>query len=200
MILVIGDKAFSSWSLRPWLVMKHFGIPFEEKLVRLDRPNTAAEIAPWSPAGKVPVLIDGEIRVWESLAICQYLSEKFPDRGMWPLAPAKKALALAISHEMHSGFAAMRAHLSHDLRRVHKGFDIGPAAADVARVKKIWDDCLERSGGPFLFGTSFTIPDAMYAPVANRFVTYDVSCEGRVAKYRDHLRALPAFQEWLAGI
>lgn len=196
MILVIGSKAVSSWSLRPWLLMKQFGIPFEEKLIALDTPSTALEIKPWSPSGKVPVLVDGPHRVWESMAICEYIAEKYPSAKMWPRNPRHRAMARSIANEMHGGFQAMRSHLPHQVLKTYPGYDWSPVANDIKRVQAIWKECLEESGGPFLFG-EFSIADAMYAPVANRFVTYDVPCEGILADYRDRLRALPAMKDWV---
>lgn len=196
MILVIGNKRLSSWSLRPWLLMKHFGIPFEEKLILLDQPETREEIMKYSEAAKVPVLVDGGIHIWESMAIAEYLNEKFPEKKMWPQDTAARAWARSISNEMHSGFATMRNIMSHDLQKHFAGFDYSKAADDVARIQKIWADCLQSSKGPFLFG-DFSITDAMFAPVVNRFITYDVKTEGAVQDYVITMRNLPAHQEWI---
>jgi glutathione S-transferase len=197
MILVIGDKNLSSWSLRPWLVAKQFEIPFEEKLIRLDRPETRASIQRLSPSGKVPALIDGDLTVSESLAICEYLADKYPEKKMWPTDLKTRAIARSISHEMHAGFSMMRSLMSHNIQKRIPRFDWSQAQADVERVLKIWDEALKKSGGPFLFG-DFTIADAMYAPVCNRFITYDVPLTGGAAKdYVTRVRELPAHQEWI---
>lgn len=200
MKLVIGNKRLSSWSLRPWLVMKHFGIPFEEILIPLDQPDTSAKILTYSPTAKVPVLIDGDLHVWDSLAIAEYLHEKFPEKKLWPEEPAKRAWARSISAEMHSGFSDLRQHLSHDLQKNFKEFNWSPARADIERVKAIWTECLKKSGGPYLFGT-FSIADAMYAPVANRFMSYAVPLEGVVKTYVDTIRSNPSHKLWIeAGL
>ncbi len=168
MKLVIGNKRLSSWSLRPWLVMKHFGISFEEILIPLDQPDTTANILKYSPTARVPVLIDGDLHIWDSFAIAEYLHEKYPEKNLWPSNSSQRAMARSVSAEMHSGFSDLRQHLSHDLQKNFKEYDWSKADADIKRVKEIWTGCLKESGGPYLFG-SFTIADAMYAPVANRF-------------------------------
>jgi glutathione S-transferase len=197
MILVIGNKRYSSWSLRPWLLMKHFNLPFEERLVPLDLPTSDAELKRYSPSGKVPVLIDGENTIWESLAIAEYLNEKFAEKQMWPADRAARAHARCVSNEMHSGFMALRTHMPHDLQKKLTNFDISPAAQkDIERIKNIWLECLQKSGGPFLFG-SFSIADAMFAPVVNRVVSYGVPFDGDCATYIQQMRALPAHQEWI---
>lgn len=198
MKLIIGNKRYSSWSLRPWVLMKHFGIPFEEKLIPLDQPGTRAEILHYSPSAKVPVLIDGDIHIWESLAIAEYLNEKFPDLNMWPESVRLRARARSIANEMHGGFSELRHHLSHDLQKRLDSFNSQPANADIGRIKEIWTECLNNSRGPFLFGT-FSIADAMYAPVVNRFVSYGVPIEGQVKAYIQTMRALPAHQEWIVA-
>lgn len=204
MILYIGNKKTSSWSLRPWLVMSHCGIPFEERMVALYRPETKAEIRTLSPSGLVPALIAGELVIWDSLAICEFLAEEYPQKFLWPLERAARARARAVSAEMHSGFAKMRQHLSHNVLEVFPGFDWRVAEDDVKRICEIWTDCLRRSGGPFLFG-KFSIADAMYAPVVNRFLGYDVRVEetgaGDPALIRGYLQTiheLPAHQAWIA--
>jgi glutathione S-transferase len=196
MLLVIGNKRYSSWSLRPWVLMKHFEIPFDEKLIPLDQPQTREEILRYSPSAKVPALIDGDITVWESLAIAEYLHEKFPDRGLWPQDRKARAQARSISHEMHGGFTLMRAHLSHDIQKKLANFDYSPAQADIDRVVQIWKQALRISKGPFLFG-AFCIADAMYAPVVNRFVSYGVAVDGDTKAYIDNLRSLPAHRAWI---
>lgn len=200
MKLVIGNKRLSSWSLRPWLVLEHFEIPFEEILIPLDRPQTDAEIARYSPGGKVPALVDGDLTVWDSLAICEYLNERYPGRGMWPDDLRDRALARSVSAEMHSGFQVMREVMSHDLQKRQKTFVSHAAREDIDRVKEIWTECLRRSGGPFLFG-AFSIADAMYAPVVNRFLTYavpvDPAREPEVERYLRTIRELPAHRRWI---
>lgn len=200
MKLVIGNKRLSSWSLRPWLVMKHFQIPFEEVLIPLDLPDTTRNILKYSPTAKVPVLIDGDLHVWDSLAIAEYLNEKYPEKRMWPSSTADRARARSISAEMHSGFSDLRQHLSHDIQKNFKEFDYSAAKADIQRIKDIWTECLKKSGGPYLFG-DFSIADAMYAPVANRFVSYAVPMEGLVQDYVGVLRANSAHDLWIeAGL
>jgi glutathione S-transferase len=199
--LVIGNKQFSSWSLRPWIALKQIGLPFREVLVLLRRPETKAEILKYSPSGKVPYLIDGPLGVWDSLAIIEYLNELKPEARLWPEDRAARAFARAISAEMHSGFAALRQHLGMDLkRRPAKGDWPAEAAADIERVQAIWAEARARygSGGPFLFG-HFTAADAMYAPVATRFHRYGVPLDSGLAAYRDAVLALPAMQDWTAA-
>lgn len=204
MILIIGNKRFSSWSLRPWLVMQYFEIPFEEKLIYLDQPTTAQEIFKYSPSGKVPALVDEGTIIWDSLAICEYLNDKFPEKQMWPSETKARALARSISAEMHSGFQNMREVMSHNLQTCHKEFVSHSAEKDIVRVKEIWRDCLEISGGPFLFG-QFCIADAMYAPVVNRFISYAVPIDQKndilIGDYLKTLRNLEVHQKWiLAGM
>ena len=199
--LVIGNKQFSSWSLRPWLALKQLGLPFREVLVLLRRPETKAEILKYSPSGKVPYLIDGSLGVWDSLAIIEYLNELKPEARLWPADRAARAFARSISAEMHSGFAALRQHLGMDLKRTPaKGEWPSEAAADIERVQAIWAEARARygSGGPFLFG-QFTAADAMYAPVVTRFHRYGVPLDPALAAYRDAVLALPAMQEWTAA-
>jgi glutathione S-transferase len=176
--------------------MKNFQIPFEERLIPLDQPQTRSEILKYSPSAKVPVLIDGNLTIWESLAIAEYLHEKYPEKQMWPRDREQRAIARAISSEMHSGFQKMRELMSHDLHKELKDFDYSAAAEDVHRVCQIWRRCLDRSGGPFLFG-AFSVADAMFAPVANRFVSYGVRCDRDVEAYIKTNRALPAHQQWI---
>lgn len=200
MMLVIGNKRYSSWSLRPWVLMKHFNIPFEEKLIPLDQPDTEENILKYSPSKKVPALVDADITVWESMAIMEYLNEKYPQKQMWPADPRKRALARSVATEMHSGFSTMRNLMSHDLQTTLPGFDYSQALVDVNRVLDIWRQCLHQSGGPFLFG-SFSIADAMFAPVVNRFITYDVKVDTDCAKYIMTMRELPAHKAWIdAGL
>jgi glutathione S-transferase len=199
--LYIGNKNYSSWSLRPWLALKQAGIAFDEVVVPLYRPQSKAAILAFSPSGKVPALKRGALLVWDSLAICEYLAEAFPAARLWPSDPAARAAARAASAEMHSGFQALRAQLPMNVRAHLPGRPLSPeAAAEIARVAALWRNCRSRfaTGGDFLFG-AFTIADAMYAPVASRFRTYAVALPPDAQAYRDALLGLPAMQEWAAA-
>ena len=201
--LVIGNKNFSSWSLRPWLLLKQAGLPFREIPVRLRQADTKAQILAHSPSGKVPALIDGDLTVWDSLAICEYLAEKasLNHVDLWPADPKARAEARSVSAEMHSGFAALRQHMSMEVAASRPGEGQTPEVlADIARIAALWTSCRERfaAAGPFLFG-DFSVADAMYAPVAFRFHTYGVELPPLAAAYRDTLLALPAMQEWAAS-
>ena len=199
--LVIVNKAYSSWSLRPWLTMTHFGIPFEETVISMNRPETRGEILKFSPTGKCPALIDGDVVVWESLAIIEYLAESFPDLAIWPRDKAARALARSLANEMHGGFAALRNHCpTQFLRPVRKKALNEAVEADVARIEATWDHARARhgAGGAFLFG-AFTAADAMFAPVVNRFHTYDVDVGAPTRAYMAAVMALPAWKAWIAG-
>jgi glutathione S-transferase len=198
--LVIGNKNYSSWSLRAWLFLRHTGATFREIRIGLDEPDTRERIAQYSPAGRVPVLIDGELTVWDSLAICEYLHEKFPAAGGWPAAAAARAQARAVSAEMHSGFQALRNEMPMNIRARRRVSASAAATADIARVVASWESCRERhgAGGPFLFGR-FSIADAMYAPVVFRFRTYGVPLGGAAAAYAEALLADAAVREWTAA-
>ncbi len=197
--LVIGNKNYSSWSLRPWLLLQGLGIPFEEITLKLDTPEFAREIKRYSPAGRVPVLLDGELAVWDSLAITEYLAEKFPDLSVWPSDPAARARARSVCAEMHSGFASLRSALPMNVRASLPGCGWSMAVqADVDRITGIWTDLLERSGGPFLFG-KFGAADAFYAPVASRSATYALKLAPEALAYRDRILAMPAMQQWCAA-
>lgn len=198
--LVIGNKNYSSWSLRPWLALRVAGIPFKEVRIPLYEPGTAAALAPWSPSGLVPLLQDGELKVWDSLAICEYLAECHPDRGLWPEDRSARAVARSVSAEMHAGFSGLRTAMSMNIRRRYPDRGRTPdCLRDIERVLAIWSDCRSRfgAGGDFLFGR-FGIADAMYAPVVLRFQTYEVALDGAARAYADAILALPAMQEWLA--
>jgi glutathione S-transferase len=198
MKLVIGNKNYSSWSFRPWIGLKAAGISFDEEVIPLYGEGAKAEILKHSPAGKVPILIDGDIRVWESLAILEYIAEKFPDANLWPSDPAARAHARAISTEMHAGFAPLRSECGMNFwRPPGKRALSADAQANIARVQEIWSEARERygAGGPFLFG-KFTIADAMYAPVVSRFETYAIDVTPAVKAYMQAMIALPAWQEW----
>ena len=196
--LVIGNKNYSSWSLRPWLLLKQAGIPFRETYIPTHMPQSRKSILEHSPAGRVPVLHDGDVTVWESLAICEYLAEQFPDKQLWPVDRAARALARSVATEMHAGFGALRAHMVMNCRRHLPGKGRTPEVqADIERLRALWNDCRKRygRGGDFLFG-HFSIADAMYAPVATRFKTYDVELDTVSAAYRDTILALPAMRQW----
>ena len=197
--LVIGNKAYSSWSMRPWLLMKEAGLAFDEVRIPLYQEGHDRKIRDYSPAGRVPVLVDGAVTVWDSLAICEYLAERHAEKNLWPAAAAARAHARAVSAEMHAGFAALRGNMGMNVRRSFPGVGMTPEVAkDIARIEQLWDDCLQRYGGPFLFG-AFGIADAMYAPVATRFRTYAVGLSAAAQRYADLLLALPAVAEWYAA-
>ena len=200
--LVIGNKNYSSWSMRPWVAMRGSGIPFEEIFIPLyTGPADKQRILDVSKAGKVPALIDDDVTVWDSLAIIEYLAERYPDAGLWPQARAARAHARSISAEMHSGFAALRNECGMNLHRPVKAKPLSDAArADIARVQEIWIDCRTRYGaqGPFLFG-AFSAADAMYAPVVHRFRTYAIDVAPLAKDYMTTMMALPAFAEWTAA-
>ena len=199
--LLIGNKAYSSWSLRAWLALAVTEAPFREIVIPLDRPETRAQILAHSPSGRVPALQDGGLVVWESLAILEYLAERFPNAGLWPSDPAARALARAVSAEMHAGFSALRQHMWMDLKHRRPGEGRTPEVeADITRITAIWRDCRSRfaADGPFLFGT-FGNADAMYAPVVTRFQTYGVDLDPVCRAYGDAVLAHPAMQAWTAA-
>ncbi len=198
--LVIGDKRISSWSLRPWLLLRQAELPFRETSVRLRQPDTRDQILKHSPSGKVPLLKDGDLVVWDSLAICDYVANLVPERNFWPADRAARAHAMSITAEMHAGFPDLRRDLSMDVLQVVPTPDLPPETLrDIARIQEIWRDCRSRAqGGPFLFG-AFTVADAFYAPVVTRFVTYSVSVDPVCRAYMDAMLALPAMQEWREG-
>jgi glutathione S-transferase len=197
--LVIGNKVYSSWSLRPWVYMKQNGLAFEERRVPLFQGDYKKKLLSYTPAGKVPALIDGNVRVWDSLAILEYLAEKHPHTHGWPQQPEARALARSIAAEMHSGFLALREQLPMNLRRAKppKAWS-AETRADIDRISSMWEDCRARSRamGPFLFGT-FGVADAMYAPVAFRFSTYQVGLPSVALEYCNTMLALPAMRTWL---
>ena len=197
--LVIGNKNYSSWSMRPWLAMRATHIAFEEIFIPLyTGQNDKNRILVFARSGKVPILIDGETTVWDSLAIIEYLAERFPDARLWPENRAERAHARSISAEMHSGFLSLRSECGMNLHRPVGAIKLSEdARADVARVQEIWTDCRARYGkrGPFLFG-AFGAADAMFAPVVHRFRTYAIAVSLEVKTYMETMMALPAFGEW----
>lgn len=199
-VLVIGNKNYSSWSLRPWLLMRQARIDFDEIRISLGAPDRREQILRYSPSGRVPVLIDGAITVWDSLAIGEYLAERHPQSQLWPADIEARAVARAVSAEMHSGFATLRENMTLNCRKLLPGKGRAPGVAeDIARITALWTDCRRRfgQGGEFLFG-HFSIADAMYAPVALRFRTYAVELDPVSAAYAQTLLELPAVQDWVA--
>ena len=197
--LVIGNKNYSSWSMRPWLALRAGHISFEEIFIPLYTGDADKQrILSFTHSGKVPVLVDGDVTVWDSLAIIEYAAERFPDKQLWPEDRARRAHARSISAEMHSGFAALRNECGMNLHRPVGAIALSAdARADIARVQQIWSECRERYGkmGPFLFG-AFSGADAIYAPVVHRFRTYAFDVAPEVRDYMDTMLSLPAFQEW----
>lgn len=196
--LYIGNKNYSSWSLRPWLAMKVAAIPFEEKLILLFDDDWKANIAKVSPSARVPVLVDGDRTIWETMAILEYLAERHPQAGLWPGDAGARAMARSVANEMHAGFSALRTHMPMNIRKSHPGKGMGEGVAqDIARVQQIWNDCRQRygEGGPFLFG-GFCIADAMFSPVVSRLTTHAVDLDGISAAYRDAVQALPDMIAW----
>jgi glutathione S-transferase len=198
--LVIGNKNVSSWSMRPWVAARAFGIPFTEVVLLLDQPDTAANIARYSHAGRVPVLVAGDITVWDSLAIAEYLAEQFPDKHMWPQDVAARALARSVVAEMHSGFTGLRSAMSMNIKaRLPGRGRTAEAQADIGRICEIWEECLARFGHRgFLFG-EFSIADAFFAPVVTRFQTYGVALAPALQAYCERVLAHPAVAAWIAG-
>lgn len=204
--LVIGNKSWSSWSLRPWLAMKRSGLAFDEINIQLRRPDSKAEILKHSPSGLVPTLIDGDLAVWDSLAILEYLAEQHPEARLWPADRAARATARSISAEMHSGFSALRQHCSMELLARTPQTSLPPEVeADIRRIVALWRDCRTRfgGGGPFLFSV-FSAADAMYAPVASRFRTYVPELaaygdDGTAQAYVATIFGMPQMEAWAEG-
>jgi glutathione S-transferase len=199
--LIIGNKNYSSWSFRPWIAMKVAGIAFEEEVISLEASDFKARVGKVSGTGKVPALVDGNVHVWESLAILEYLAEKYPHAHLWPADPAARALARAIAAEMHAGFGPLRRHLPMNMWRPVTPRQLTPEVeTNVRRIEAIWTDCRRRYGadGAFLFG-GFGAADAMYAPVISRFHTYGVEVGATARAYMDVVMALPAWGEWRAA-
>jgi glutathione S-transferase len=201
MTLIVGNRNYSSWSLRAWLAMRMAGLAFEEIVIPLDQPETESRIREHSPAGRVPVLHHGDLTIWDSMAICEYAAELAPEAHLWPADRGARATARSVSAEMHSGFTVLRTALPMNIRADRPGLRI-PAdlQADIDRVHAIWRDCRRHFGahGGFLFG-GFSIADAMYAPVVARLHTYRITADDTVQDYIDAVRSLPAMQEWAAA-
>ncbi len=199
MKLLIGNRNYSSWSLRAWLALRAFDVPFDDEVLQLGGEGYRTVLAERSPSGRVPVLIDADLVVPETLAIIEYVAELHPDRAIWPADRRQRAQARAVSAEMHAGFATLRWHAPMNLRADYPGrVDPDAVAGDLKRIETIWGDLLTASGGPYLFG-SFCAADAMFAPVATRIRTYDLPVSDTSARYVEAIYALPAFQEWLVA-
>ncbi|MGH6847611.1 MAG: glutathione S-transferase family protein [Methylocella sp.] len=199
-ILVIANKNYSSWSFRPWVLMRHFNIAFDEIVIPMGQENTRAEMLRYSPAGKCPSLHDGKIAVWDSLAIIEYVAELHPEKPIWPRPRAARAQARSLAAEMHSGFSALRGLLAMNMRRAVARRELTPeASADVARLEQAFAQARREFGqaGDFLFG-DFSAADAMFAPVVNRLHVYDVTVTAATRTYMDTMMALPAWQDWNA--
>ena len=199
--LVIGNKNYSSWSLRPWMVLRTFGVPFDEVMLQLDTPEFQAEIARWAPNRRVPALHDDALVVWDSLAICEYLNERYLDNRGWPADIAARAHARSAAAEMHSGFTALRTQMPMNMRRTPDAYRGDAAAAkDIARVQQLWRELRERhgAGGEFLCG-AFSIVDAMFAPVVSRFLSYGVPMDATAQAFADAIQGLDAWREWRAA-
>ena len=199
--LILGNKNYSSWSLRPWIAMKVANIAFDEKVIPLYEPGSRDEVLKYSPAGKVPVLIDGDRPVWESLAILEYLAEKFPQAGLWPADMGARSHARVVANEMHGGFQALRRNCPMNMWLPAKPRpQPDEVMADVRRIEALWADCRTRFGqsGPFLFG-GFGAADAMYAPVVSRLHSYGIAVGQGARAFMDAVMALPAWREWYAA-
>jgi glutathione S-transferase len=197
--LVIGNKNYSSWSMRAWLLMREYRIEFEEVQIPLRQPDSLERKLAYSPAGKVPILIDGDMRIWDSLAIVEHVAEKFPEKLLWPADNEARGVARSVSAEMHSGFANLRSHMPLNCRACRPGAGRGPCVQeDIDRICEIWRECRTRYGaaGEFLFG-EFTAADAMFAPIASRFQTYGVELDRDGAEYAQAILAMPAVREWM---
>jgi glutathione S-transferase len=198
-VLTISSKNYSSWSLRGWLLCKMAGLEFVEEVVSPDDPANRAELLLLSPSILVPRLTHDGIRIWDTLAIAEYLNEIRPNAGLLPKAPASRARCRSICGEMHSGFSNLRSALPMNLKARRLGFKVWSGAqADIDRITTIWRECFAEYRGPYLFGTP-TMADAMYAPVVTRFITYDVHLDGDCAAYCDRIMALPELVEWCAA-
>jgi len=199
--LILANKAYSSWSLRPWILLAHFKIPFEEVVIPMDEPETRANMLKYAPSGKCPSLHDGKIAVWESLAIIEYVAETHPERAIWPRGKAARAHARSLANEMHAGFGALRQACPTNFRRSVRPVAVSEEVrADVARIEEAWAHARETFGkaGPYLFGR-FSAADAMFAPVVNRFHVYDIPVSKSARAYMETMMALPAWKAWIAA-
>ncbi len=199
--LIIANKAYSSWSLRPWILLRRFKIPFEEVVIPLDTPETRASILKYAPSGRCPSLQEGAIAVWELLAIMEYVAETRPEKAIWPKGKAARAHARSLASEMHAGFVALREACPCNFRRPPSAIPLSePVRADVARIEAAWRHAREAFGrsGPFLFGR-FSAADAMFAPVVNRFHVYDVPVAKPARAYMEAMMDLPEWKAWIAG-
>ncbi len=199
--LVIANKNYSSWSLRPWMALTMAGLPFDESMILLDTPTTKKEIAEHSGAGRLPVLHHGKTTIWETLAILEYLAETFPEKNLWPKSKAARAVARAVSNEMHAGFTGLRNACPMNLRRPQKPVVLNESTkAEIARIEEIWRECRKTygKGGKFLFG-KFCNADAMFAPVVTRFETFAIPVAKDTRSYMDAVIATKAFQTWKAA-
>jgi glutathione S-transferase len=206
--LYIGNKNYSSWSMRPWVLLRQAGIPFEEQLVRFDSFASGSQfkevVGTVNPQGKVPVLVDGDLAVWDSLAICEYAAERFPERQLWPRDAKARARARSVCAEMHAGFSALRNHCPMNIEASlpHIGAlvwrDQPAVRADVQRIVGMWTELLERHGGPMLFG-GFSVADAYFAPVCARIRNYALPVPGHITDYVRRVYALPGVQAWVEG-
>lgn len=199
--LVIGDKNYSSWSLRPYMALAMAGIAFDEKLIHFGDPTFGKAVKKISKASLVPILVHGKITIWDSLAIMEYAAETWPDRYLWPKNKSARAMARSVSAEMHSGFRILRSACPMNLRRTIKSVPMNDGlAVDVARLESLWRECRKAhgSGGPFLFG-KFSIADAMFTPVVTRLETYDIKVSTDTQHYMNAILATPAFHDWRAG-
>jgi glutathione S-transferase len=197
--LVIGNKNYSSWSLRPWLFLKYHDIAFEEIRIPLYQDDSKSKTFNYSPAGKVPILLDGDVKVWDSLAILEYLAERFVQTQGWPEDAAERAMARSLAAEIHSGFSALRTHCGMNCRRLPSAKTLPEAVRpDIDRIGQIWQQCRRQHGekGPWLFGR-FTIVDAMFAPVVLRFHTYQLSTNTDAQAYMDTVLETPALKAWI---
>lgn len=196
--LIIANKNYSSWSLRPWLLLKHFNIPFDDEVIAMDQPDTAEKIKRYSPSGWVPVLLTPEFKIWDSLAICEFLAETFPEKEMWPKDRKMRAWARSICNEIHSGFTTLRKYLPMKCDIALQDFDWSVAAPEIERIQTLWSECLiaHQELGPYLFG-KFSIADCMYAPVIIRFRGYGVPLAKENLRYYETMLANHALQAWL---
>ena len=196
MKLVIGNKNYSSWSLRPWVLLSHFNVPFSEHRITLFTDDMKQNMSELCPNDKVPVLIDNHHKIWDSLSICEYINEAYLSNNAWPAAPLARAKARSICAEMHSGFNALRHEMPMNCRRTTAKIPLSDnALSDIKRIIELWNDCLSQSEGDFLFD-NFSIADAFYLPVVVRFSIYSINVPSNIQRYMNTMLALPAYQQW----